>query len=58
MRIAADAGIAPRIYHIDETARVAVMDFIEEQPLSAFPGGPRALAQAIGEMLGRVQATR
>jgi Phosphotransferase enzyme family len=57
MRIAADAGIAPRIYHIDETARVAVMDFIEEQPLSAFPGGPRALAQAMGELLGRVQAT-
>ena len=34
MRIAADAGIAPRIYHIDEAARVAVMDYIEEKPLS------------------------
>lgn len=32
------------------------MDFIEAQPLSAFPGGPHALAQAIGEILGRVQA--
>lgn len=57
MCIAAAAGIAPRIYHIDEVARIAVMDFIEEQPLKAFPGGPRALAQAMGEMLGRVQAT-
>ena len=57
MRIAAEAGIAPRIYHIDETARVAVMDFIEERPLSDYPGGPRDLAQAMGEMLGRVQAT-
>jgi aminoglycoside phosphotransferase (APT) family kinase protein len=55
MRLAAEAGIAPRIYHIDEIARVVVMDFIEEQPLSAFPGGPRALAQTMGEMLRRVQ---
>jgi tRNA A-37 threonylcarbamoyl transferase component Bud32 len=58
MRIAADAGIAPNIRHIDEAARVAVMDFIEEQPLSTFPGGPHALAQAVGAILGRVQATQ
>jgi aminoglycoside phosphotransferase (APT) family kinase protein len=57
MRIAAKAGIAPRLYHVDEVAGVAVMDFIEEQPLSAFPGGPQALAQAIGELLARVQGT-
>jgi hypothetical protein len=57
MRIAAQAGIAPKIHHIDEAARVAIMDHIEAQPLSAFPGGPHALAQAIGEVLGRVQAT-
>ncbi len=56
MRIAADAGIAPRIYYVDETARVAVTDFIQEQPPSAFPGGSLALARALGEMLGRVQA--
>jgi aminoglycoside phosphotransferase (APT) family kinase protein len=41
---------------VDETARVAVTDFIQEQPLSAFPGGSLALARALGEMLGRVQA--
>lgn len=57
MRIAAEAGIAPRLHYADEVARVAVMDFIEEQPLGSYPGGPRALAQAMAEMLGRVQAT-
>lgn len=57
MRVAAEAGIAPRIHYVDEVARVAVMDFIEEQPLRTYPGGPRGLAQALGEMLRRVQAT-
>jgi hypothetical protein len=57
MRIAAEAGIAPRIHYVDEAARVAVTDFVEEQPLGAYPGGPRALAQGLGEMLRRVQAT-
>ena len=57
MRIAAEAGIAPRLHYVDETARIAVMDFIERQPLESYPGGPRALAQALGDMLGRVQAT-
>jgi hypothetical protein len=47
MRIAAEAGIAPRLHHVDETARVAVMDFIVEQPLNTYPGGPHALAQAL-----------
>ena len=57
MRIAAEAGIAPRLHHVDEAARVAVMDFIDEQPVSAFPGGVPALAKAIGELLARVRAT-
>jgi aminoglycoside phosphotransferase (APT) family kinase protein len=57
MRIAAEAGIAPRIHYIDEMARVAVIDFIEQRPLRAYPGGPRALAQALGALLSRVQAT-
>jgi aminoglycoside phosphotransferase (APT) family kinase protein len=57
MRIAARAGIAPKIHHIDEATRIAIMDFIDEQPSSAFPGGPYALAQAIGKLLARVQAT-
>jgi aminoglycoside phosphotransferase (APT) family kinase protein len=57
MRIAAEAGIAPGIHYVDETARVAVIDFIEQRPLQAYPGGPRALAQALGVLLARVQAT-
>jgi hypothetical protein len=57
MRIAADAGIAPRVHSIDENAGVAVIDFIAERPLKTFPGGPNALAQALGGMLRRLQAT-
>jgi aminoglycoside phosphotransferase (APT) family kinase protein len=57
MGIAAEAGIAPKIHYLDEVARVAVIDFIEQKPLKTYPGGPRALAQALGELLSRVQAT-
>jgi len=57
MRIASEAGIAPRLHHADEGNRVAVIDYIEAQPLGSFPGGPPALAQAIGELLGRLQTT-
>jgi aminoglycoside phosphotransferase (APT) family kinase protein len=57
MRIAAEAGIAPKIHYIDETARVAVIDFIAQRPLNAYPGGPPALARALGELIARVQAT-
>jgi aminoglycoside phosphotransferase (APT) family kinase protein len=57
MRIAAEAGIAPKIHYIDEAARVAVIDFIEPQLLKAYPGGPHALAQALGEIIASVQAT-
>jgi hypothetical protein len=57
MRIAAEAGIAPQIRYIDEAARIAVIDFIDQQPLTTYPGGPGALARALGELLARVQAT-
>lgn len=57
MQIAAAAGIAPAIRYIDETARVAVIDFVEAQPLTSFPGGPPALARALGALLKRLQAT-
>jgi aminoglycoside phosphotransferase (APT) family kinase protein len=57
MRIAAEAGIAPKIRYVDEAARVAVIDFIAQQPLQTYPGGASALAKAIGELLSRVQAT-
>jgi aminoglycoside phosphotransferase (APT) family kinase protein len=57
MRIAAEAGIAPAIHYLDETDRVAVIDFIEHRPIGLYPGGPSALARALGELLARVQAT-
>jgi aminoglycoside phosphotransferase (APT) family kinase protein len=57
MRIAADAGIAPKIHHMDEAAGVVVMDFIEQRPLRDYAGGPRGLAQALGELLKHLQAT-
>jgi aminoglycoside phosphotransferase (APT) family kinase protein len=57
MRIATEAGIAPAIHYIDEAARIVVIDFVDKQPLNTYPGGPRALAQALGEMFSRVQAT-
>ncbi|WFU78329.1 phosphotransferase [Bradyrhizobium sp. CIAT3101] len=57
MRIAAEAGIAPPIRFIDEAARVAVIDFIEQRPLNTFPGGRVALSQALGNLVRRVQST-
>jgi aminoglycoside phosphotransferase (APT) family kinase protein len=57
MRIATEAGIAPAIRYLDEAARIVVTDFVEHQPLKTYPGGPRALAQALGELFSRVQAT-
>ncbi len=49
LRMAADAGLAPRLHHVDEVGRVAVMDFVEGRAL-------RALVQALGGLLARLQA--
>ncbi|HLZ04619.1 MAG TPA: phosphotransferase [Bradyrhizobium sp.] len=57
MRTAADAGIAPRLHYFDEAARVAVTDFIDQQPLRLYPGGPLARAEALGRLLRELQAT-
>ncbi len=56
MQIAAEAGIAPKVRYVDETARVAVIDFIESRPLSTYPGGAHPLAQALGALLARLQS--
>jgi aminoglycoside phosphotransferase (APT) family kinase protein len=55
MRLAAEAGIAPKIHYLDVSARVVVMDFVEHEPLQDYPGGRNALAQALGDLLGRLQ---
>jgi hypothetical protein len=56
MKIAADAGIAPLLRYCDETAGVAIMDFLPQQPLSGYPGGADALARAAGSLLARLQS--
>lgn len=56
MRIAAEAGIAPRIHYLNADDRVVMMDFIEDRPLETYPGGPLGLAQAVGAMLKQLQA--
>jgi aminoglycoside phosphotransferase (APT) family kinase protein len=55
MQIAAEAGIAPKIHYLDETVRVVVMDFVALRPLQDYPGGFRALARALGELLKQLQ---
>jgi aminoglycoside phosphotransferase (APT) family kinase protein len=57
MRMAVDAGLAPRLHHADPDAGIVVMDFIEQWPLSAYPGGIPALTAAMGAMIARLQAS-
>lgn len=56
MRIAAEQGIAPAVHFLDENNRVVVMDFIEDKPLEAYPGGAPGLARAIGAMIRKLQS--
>ncbi len=57
MRIASEAGIAPQLHYADEDSRVAVIDYIEAQPLGSFAGGPLARAQVMGALRRRLDAT-
>lgn len=57
LRIAAAAGIAPPLHHVDEARGIAVMDFTAQRPLRDYPGGPQALAAALGALLRRLQET-
>jgi aminoglycoside phosphotransferase (APT) family kinase protein len=57
MRSAAAAGIAPAVLHADAAAGVAIMAFVSGRPLDGFPGGPEALARALGALTARLQAT-
>lgn len=55
MKLAAEAGVAPRVHYIDETTGLTITDFIIQKPFLDFPGGPASLACALGEMLRRLQ---
>jgi aminoglycoside phosphotransferase (APT) family kinase protein len=57
MRMAAEAGLAPRVHYVESTVGVAVMDFIEQRPLDDYPGGLVALVEAMGVMIARLQAS-
>jgi aminoglycoside phosphotransferase (APT) family kinase protein len=57
MRIASEAGIAPRLYYADEDSRVAVIDYVAQQPLHLYPGGPLKRAQALGTLLRELGST-
>lgn len=57
MQVAADAGVAPPPLYVDEGAGVLVMPFIEQVPLTEVPGGPVAVAEKMGRLIGRLQAT-
>jgi len=51
-RLAADAGLAPRVVHVDEERRAVVSDFVADRSLAAFYGDPRTRDAAIS-LLGR-----
>jgi hypothetical protein len=57
MQTASDAGIAPPLRFVDADAGVSVMDVVAKQPLTKYPGGPLALARALGQLIRRLQST-
>jgi Phosphotransferase enzyme family len=57
MRIAAEAGVAPPLRYANETAGVAILDFVIQRPLNEYPGGADALAGALGTLAAKLQAT-
>ncbi len=58
MRAAAEAGLAPPVLYADPDAGVAIITFVESRPLDDYPGGPEALARALGSLAARLQATQ
>jgi hypothetical protein len=57
MSAAAAAGLAPAIRYNDAGTGVTLTDFIEAQPLAAYPGGMPAVVMELGGMVARLQAT-
>lgn len=57
MRIAAEAGIAPPLRYSNDDAGAVIMDFVTSLPLSAYPGGPSGLVNALGRLAAQLQAT-
>jgi aminoglycoside phosphotransferase (APT) family kinase protein len=57
MRIAAESGVAPQVRYLDDDKGIVVTDFVSHRPLAEFPGGPPALAKALGALVARLQET-
>jgi aminoglycoside phosphotransferase (APT) family kinase protein len=57
MKIVADAGIAPPLQYANDSAGVAILDFIEKRPLRDYPGGALGLATAAGRLAAQLQQT-
>jgi aminoglycoside phosphotransferase (APT) family kinase protein len=51
-RAAADAGVAPRVIHVDETRRAVVSEFVADRSFMMWFGNPQTRAAALAE-LGR-----
>jgi hypothetical protein len=57
MQTAAEAGLAPAIRYASDNTGIAIIEFVVTRPLDTFPGGPLALASALGELARELQAT-
>ena len=56
LRAAADAGVAPRVVHVDETRHAVVTELVADRSLIARFVAPATRAAAIGAALRRVHA--
>ncbi|MBS0470089.1 MAG: phosphotransferase [Proteobacteria bacterium] len=55
-RAASEAGIAPPLHYLNAANGITMSAYIAQKPLREFPGGPVALAEAVGTLLRRLQA--
>lgn len=56
LRRAAEAGVTPPLWNLDEEAGVSVSSFVAAQPFSAHPGGAAGLASELGRLTSELQA--
>ena len=49
-QLAADAGLAPRIVHVDETRRAVLSEFVTDRSFAALYGDPRTREAAITQL--------
>ena len=52
---ASDAGIAPPLLYLDAPNGITASAFVDQRPLREYPGGPQALARAVGALVRRLR---